>query len=120
MLSTRLGCCRPARSPSLNRREDPGFLRSSNRRVICATIPIRRSPHAPPDSAVTRLSDARCSFRNLSLPAAYTAATDPDQRTDRLHHEDREKVSSCHLPLSVQEQDPHFAERCKGAGIDSL
>jgi hypothetical protein len=30
------------------------------------------------------------------------------------------KYSSSHLPLPVPEQDPHFAERCKGAGIDSL
>src|ERR1039458_9161659 len=95
-------------------------LRSFTRRMICATIPIQRSQHAPPNSVNTRLFDARCGLRNSARPTAYTAATEPSERTNRLCHKDRKEISSCHLPLPVQEQDPHVAERCQGAGIDCL
>src|ERR1035438_4406745 len=85
----------------------PTSLCQSVRRVICATIPVRRSQHAPPDSAATSLSDARCSSCSTARPTTCAAATNPNQRTDSLHHENGEEVSQGHMPLPLQEQDPH-------------
>src|ERR1017187_456908 len=93
---------------------------SAHRTMMRATIPILRSPHAPPDTADTRLSDVGSGFCTATRTAACPAATGPDQRADRLRHKDREEVPSIHLPLSVQEQDPHLAQGCQGAGIDCL
>ena len=66
-----------------------------------------------------RLHAGQCRGNRPGSPTGPTSA-DSNQRADRLRHQDRQEIPSCHLPLAFQEQDPPIAEGREGEGFHGV
>jgi len=86
--------------------------------MIGSTI---RDAHDPPNTnahpacrrAVLRTGDHHCS-------SARSGAAKPKTRANRLHHENRKEVPPGKLPVSLPQQDFHFAERRQGKWLHGV